>query len=216
MDSIPHHIAVPVNTEDMKSAHCSQIFGIQDVRDWFHREIVRPIPWDIKAPGDLEPNASPNFEDYVVAIHKKLNLKVVPIEQNNNANGHLDLVTRDKMYRATLSGRADYMIVPLDCTKADFLYRLVCVVEIQSGEKSDLVCEAQLESYLLILMNKHGLKNLVGVYITKTKKLGESGLCKLYKASRSENNDCIFEQDHQFHVSLLGDVLASVLPYVVN
>ena len=216
MDSIPPQLAIPAAAEDMKSAHCSQIFGNTAVREWFHREAVRPIPWDIEAPGDLDPNASCDFEDYIESIHQKLKLKVIPIEQSNYANGHLDIMSRDKMYRTTLSGRADYMIVPLNCTKSDFLYRLVCAIVIQSGEKTDVVCEAQLESYLLILMNKHGLKNLVGVYITKTKKRGDNGLCKMYKASRGENNDCIFELDHQFHVSVLADVLANVLPEVVN
>ena len=198
----------------MQSVHCSQIFGDVDVRDWFHiyREVVRPIPWDIEAPGDLDPNASRNFEDYIESIRQKLKLKVVRIENN----GYLDIMSRDKMFRTTLSGRADYMIAPLNCTKSDILYRLVCVILIQSGDKTDVVCEAQLESYLLILMNKHGLKNLVGVYITKTKNHGDSGLCKMYKASRGENNDCMFEQDHQFHVSVLADVLANVLSEVVK
>lgn len=103
-----------------------------------------------------------------------------------------------------MSGRADYVISKADATLTTCLRKAVCVIEVQSKENWDL-CELQILTYLLILMNTEGLVNLVGFLVRK------DGLCRAYKATRSPQGNVVYEENDMFHMSHIPAVLDRIL-----
>jgi hypothetical protein len=107
----------------------------------------------------------------------------------------------------TIGGRADYLITKGNVSKAEYLNKILCVIEIQSRDGEEL-CQLQMQVYLLILMNTKHLHALVGFLIFK------NGLCQAFKATIDEAGGCIFEMNDRFHICYLCTVMVDVLEEV--
>jgi len=146
------------------SIHASSMFNSDEdgtLQSWFEQNLVTTIEWNCPHPMDNQPHASRHFADYIDEIEQ--HFKVFDIQNNQIGIGYLNLKGSDNR-KVTLAGRADYIISSKDSTHADFLGNALCVIEIQSqhGEGAENLCELQMLTYLLIMMNRYGLEILVG------------------------------------------------------
>jgi hypothetical protein len=104
----------------------------------------------------------------------------------------------------TIAGRADYLVTKSGVSIAEYLSKILCVIEIQSKDDVDL-CEQQMLVYLLILMNTKNLPALVGILVLT------DGQCRAFKATRDKHGGCIFEMNDLFHVGYIATVVNQVL-----
>jgi hypothetical protein len=187
------------------SNHASTVFlndSDKVIRNWFENYLVRPIYWLCPHPEDFRPDRSVDFESYIKDF-TALNYQVRNIN-NSVANSKAYMtIKREKDGRtANLSARVDYVVCLGDASDADYMFKAVCAIEIQSKPNIEL-CELQMLTYLLLLMNTKSLIKLVGFLVLK------DGRCRTYKATRQVSN-VVYEQDDYFHVSFIADVFNSV------
>ena len=200
VDDIPEEL---LEYGENSSAHASKIFSgtnKQTIATWFTATLVHPVLWELEHP--LTMSGSNHFEDYISLFPSK-GLKVWDIQNSKEAINRLYIHTRDKK-AITIAGRGDYLITEDSETKASYLNRMLCVVEVESQKRSkDYVeeeCILQILTYMLILMNTKGLTKLVGFLVLK------SGQCRAFRATRDVAGACMYEQNDLFHVSHIADI----------
>lgn len=174
-----------------------------EIELWFKTNLVMPIAWNLDHDNDVPPGASSEFSDYKNHF-KARGYKVWDIQNKQHATTYLELTSRLTGASTLISGRADYLISFESITKAQYLNQMLCVVEIQSKENEEL-CIMQMLVYLLILMNTKNLEKLVGFLVLT------NGQCRAFKASRSEDGDCVYEQNDLFHVAYIVDIFENIL-----
>lgn len=189
------------------SVHASSMFSSDEndeVAHWFENNLVRTTYFDLPNVQDIEfgeiaYGASQSFVDHIEAI-KSTGFMVWDVQNQQHASAYLNLNDQHGNV-AVLSGRADYFITIGSATKATYQAagHLLCVIEIQS-KRNVFHCELQLRVYLLILMNARALPVLWGALIES------NGNCRMFKASRGNDNNCIYEHDSEFHVSHFAEV----------
>jgi hypothetical protein len=190
--------------EEDKSCHASTMFnGNTEIISWFRENLVMPRDWEVEHPHDILPNSSNVFADYV----NHLGFRAWNIENKQHATSYLKVTSTSNRSFVTIGGRADYLITNLDVTVAEYLNKILCVIEIQSKEDEEL-CQLQMQVYLLILMNTKHLSALVGFLIFK------NGQCQAFKATRDETGGCIFEMNDRFHICYLSKIMVCILKEV--
>jgi hypothetical protein len=195
---------LPAKEED-KSLHASNMFdGGVDIVDWFKRNLVMAQEWTLEHPDDILPDSSNDFIDYCRTF-EDLGYKVWNIENKQHATSYLKVSSKSNpLDFLTIGGRADYLITKKEITIAEYLNKILCVIEIQS--KRDIEkCELQMQVYLLILMNSKHLFAVVGFLVLN------DGTCRAFKASRDEGGGCLFEMNDLFHVCHIAQVMHSIL-----
>lgn len=200
VDDIPEEL---LGHDENSSAHASKIFSgtsKQTVATWFTAKLVHPELWELEHP--LTMSGSNNFEDYISLFQSK-GLKVWDIQNIQEANNRLYVRTPDNK-AITIAGRGDYLITRASETKASYLHRMLCVIEVESKKRNkdydEDECILQILTYMLILMNTKGLTKLVGFLVLK------SGLCRAFRATREVPGACMYEQNDLFHVSHIADI----------
>lgn len=170
--------------EEDKSCYASTMFDNDPVAvDWFREDLVMPRDWELEHPYDILPNASNRFVDYLPRL-RALGFKAWNIENNHHATSYLKVSSLSNGTFITIGGRANYLITKNNVTRAEYLNRVLCVIEIQSKLNIQL-CELL---YLLILMNTKHLRALAGFLILT------DGNCRAFKATRDDDHGgCIFE-----------------------
>ena len=174
------------------------------ISHWFHGNVVSPIDWDLVPPQDVPPNISRNFVDYINDFHTH-GYKVWNINNLLHATSTIRVKKQsDERRWALVSGRADYLITKQNADRANYLAEILGVIEIQSGQKSESKCIDQLLWYLFIYMNTKHLLNLVGFLVLS------DGRCKAFKATRDENNECVYEVNGYFNVCHIATVFNDI------
>jgi hypothetical protein len=175
----------------------------EDIGLWFRARLISPVPWDLAHPVDYPFDASHKFEAHK---HKFVayRYKVWDIQNSLHATSYLQLTSSLNGVTTLIGGRADFLITRDDKTKADYLDQILCVIEIQSKASVD-ICELQMLSYLLILMNTKHLRWLIGFLIF------DDGRCRAFKASRDVDGNCVYEMNERFHVHHIADVFHSIV-----
>lgn len=189
--------------DDDSSIHASTMFNADtDLRKgWCLKNLVRPIEWNLQHPHDML-SPSHRFEHFMEQF-QPLGYKVWDIQNKQHATSYLRLKSaNDPTKWCDIAGRADFLLTPLDATRADYLSRIVGVVEIQSKDAIDL-CEYQLLVYMLILMTKH-LPCLIAFLVQK------NGQCRAFKATRGADGECIYEMNSVFHVSYIAHIFNDI------
>ena len=189
--------------------HASNVFNHDEdgtLRVWFQQRLLNIKTWvDCPHPADvanIAPGALHQFCHYIREI-EALDLKVWAIETDPGSNMYLNL--HDSLGRLImLAGRPDYLISAAATTRANFLDKTKCVIEVQS-QKNLEICEYQIQLYLLVLMNIRGLTNVYGFLVR------EDGNCRAYRAFRGAEGDCMYEENDVFHVSHLAQVIRMLL-----
>ena len=176
----------------------------KELRDWFNKVLVNPVLWDLEHPDGKKYSDSSNcFSDYVNDF-EELGYKVRDINHAVSNSTSILSIRRNKDNKfANISGRVDYAICSASSTLADFMFYTVCVIEIQSKPDEEL-CELQMLTYLLLLMNTKALEKLVGFLIYN------NGQCRAYKASRSINGNVVYEENDLFHVSHIAQMFKNI------
>ena len=190
--------------------HASNVFNYDEdgtLRIWFQQRLLNLGAWEEcpHPPGVaiIAPGAHHQFRHYIREI-EALDLKVWAIEKDQGSNMYLNL--HDSHGRlVALAGRPDYLISAAATTRANFLEKTKCVIEVQSQWNLDL-CEYQIQLYLLILMNIRGLTNVYGFLVR------QDGNCRAYRAFRGAEGNCMYEENDVFHVSHLANVIRMLLP----
>jgi len=173
-----------------------------ELTHWFKRHLVSVVEWECEHPDNPVADCSRKFVDYIPRI-VALNLKVFDVQMKQRAYMYLDIIDSNGI-KFAYAGRADYIISSARASRTTCLSEAICVVEIQSKDNEQL-CELQLQSYMLILMNTQRLRGLLGFLVLN------NGNCRVYRASRSEDGDCIYEENDVFHVCFIADVIQSLL-----
>jgi hypothetical protein len=174
----------------------------EQIIDWFHSNLVQRMEWNLEHPDTAPSDASHDFNSYK---HKftELGYKVWDMQNKQHANSYIKLTSRENSRWTLLAGRADFLITTNDVTAADYLNKILCVIEIQSNDNEER-CEMQMLVYLLILMNTRHLRELLGFLVYR------NGLCRAFKASRNEDGNCVYEMNKTFHVVHIADVFHSL------
>ena len=191
--------------EEDKSNHASTMFNIDtnNISIWFKTNLIMPRLWTLDHPDDVPPNASNRFNDYIQNFNNN-GYKVWDIQYNQHATSYLQLTSKKTSECTLISGRADYLITSNQANKANYLYEILCVIEIQSKDDEEL-CINQMLTYLLILMNTKNLKQLIGFLIYS------NGLCRAFKATRGADGNCMYEQNDLFHLTYIFQIFQSIL-----
>jgi hypothetical protein len=194
------------------SNHASTVFNFdpdQEIRNWFRNVLVCPIPWVFPHPDELPPDKSVQFESYIqnfLDINYQVRNINHPVANSNtyiaNSNTYIAIKREVDNKTVYLSGRADYVVCLSDANDVDYMYKAVCVIEIQSKPNIEL-CELQMLVYLMLLMNTKSLTKLIGFLVLN------DGRCRTYKATR-QNGNVVYEEDDLFHVSFIADVFQQV------
>jgi hypothetical protein len=170
---------------------------------WFRENLVMPREWELEHPHDILPNSSNKLPDYFHALCS-LGYKEWKIENKQHATSYLKVTSQSTDDYITIGGRADYLITKNTVTAAEYLNKILCVIELESKQDVEL-CQLQMQIYLLILMNTKHLPALVGFLVFN------NGQCQAFKATRDEFGGCIFEMNDRFHVCYLWNVMVKVL-----
>ena len=190
--------------EEDKSCYASTMFSNNpDIIPWFKENLVMPREWQLDHPHDIIPYSSYIFTDYFETLIS-LGYKAWKIENKQHATSYLKVTSQTDGSFITIGGRADYLITKSNVSIAEYLNKILCVIEIQSKDDEEL-CQLQMQVYLLILMNTKYLYALVGFLIFK------NGQCQAFKATRDEAGGCIFEMNDRFHICYLCRVMVEVL-----
>ena len=199
---------LPENLQNVEdgSNHASQIFkGNDDMRTYFSNELVRTTEWNLEHSNDMDFSKSRNVKDYSneFAAH---NFKLWDIQNKQEAICRLNL--KDKIGKTSeISGRADYLITASTITRAELLISPLCVIEVQSND-DQTSCELQLLTYMLLLLNTKGLHKLLGFLVLN------DGRCRTFRASRSMEENVLYEQNDYCHVSQILDILLSLMEWL--
>ena len=205
--TIPQRLLAQSSRHVNGSVHASSMFNSDNSGEliaWFRLCLVTVTNWDCPHPdGDYLPmGASRNFREYISDI-QSLGLKVWSIENDQRATGYLNLID-DTNEKLLVAGRADFIITDNACNLANYLFSVKFVVEIQSQD-DDLLCELQMQLYLLILMNTRALSSVYGFLVYR------DGRCRAYRARRSApDGNCIYEENDTFqvfHIKTVIDIL---------
>lgn len=204
---IPAGLFVQAARHNNGSVHASSMFNGDDngeISEWFHEQLVHPIPWECPHPDDLpDPEDSRMFDEMIKGRIRNLGLRVWDIQRSQNSTGYLTI--RDARGRKILlSGLADFILTDQAADEADFLFHTQVVIEIQS-QLDEIYCEHQIQVYLLLLMNTRGLTSVFGVLIYN------DGRCRAYRATRGVGNNCMYEENGIFYVCHLPQVIGSLL-----
>eukprot|EP01038_Epipyxis_sp_PR26KG_P015361 gene15361-20702_t len=126
--------------DEAQSNTASEMFSVgnESIKEWF-RALVNPL--------QLE------FTHSTVAD-----------DNRPDANTRLLLETPDGTRRAIISGRPDFLICDGNSTLADYLFKIHCIVEIQSSLDLE-ACELQMMTYLYIFMNRQGFDKVIGFLV---------------------------------------------------
>ncbi len=197
------------------SIHASSMFsGDTDhhLEDWFHTRLVTATNWDCWHPNTVPPEQERlPLISYLRMLETARDgggevFKLFDIQTRQTTNSRLDICREDYEKVITISGRADFIVSKAGATMTTCLAKAVCVIEVQSKDNVHH-CELQLLTYLLLLMNTEGLKNLVGFLVYR------DGLCRAYKATRSarDSNNVVYEENDVFHMSHIPVVLDRIL-----
>jgi hypothetical protein len=190
--------------EEDKSYHASTMFENPIATEWFCENLVKPQEWELDHPNDVPPDKPNHFNDYINEI-RSLGYKVWNIGNKQHATSYLKVISEtDNNKFITIAGRADFLITKKDVTIAEYLHKVLCVIEIQSKTNQEL-CELQMQAYLSILMNTKHLLALAGFLIFN------NGQCRAYKAFRDGMGDCLFEMNDLFHIAYLPNIMDDVL-----
>ena len=174
-----------------------------DVVLWFKTNLVSPVDWKLEHPDIFPPDASTNFLHYIDTFATN-NYKVWDIQNSLHATSYLKLTSLTNNKSTMIAGRADFLVTSKSSSKADYLSNILCIIEIQSKNDNTL-CEFQMLTYLLILMNTKNLEKLVGFLVYK------DGQCRAFKAKRDLNNNCVYEMNDRFHVFHISYMLNFIL-----
>jgi hypothetical protein len=177
-----------------------------EIIPWFQQSLVMARDWELDHPHDILPNSSRIFADYGEAL-EALGYKAWKIENKQHATSYLKVTSKTNGSFVTIGGRADYLITKNNVSVAEYLNKILCVIEIQSKVDEEL-CQLQMQVYLLILMNTKHLPALVGFLIFN------DGQCQAFKATRDEAGGCIFAMNDRFHICYLCTVMVDVLQEV--
>ena len=190
------------------SVHASSLFNRdndQVLEHWFTQNLVQTQDWVCWHPHDFPMDVSRNFVDYIHELEAS-GLRVWDVKNDIRATGYLNLTSPDGRL-VVLTGRGDYLLTSNEATEADYLWRINCIVEIQSQQDEHIRrCELQLQLYLLILMNTRGLANLLGFLVQ------DNGMCRAYRARRDGRN-CIYEENDEFHVCHIAAVVEHLMDH---
>ena len=190
-----------------KSCHASTMFNKDPLTaTWFRENLVMPIEWTLEHPHDIPPNASNKFEDQLQSF-ARFGYKAWNIENRQHATSYIKVTSMADNSCISIAGRADYLITRESVTVADYLSRILCVIEIQSKHegRSTELCELQMQVYLLILMNTKNLPAVAGFLVM------DNGQCRAFKSTRDESGGCLFEMNDAFHVGYIAQVMDTVV-----
>jgi hypothetical protein len=190
-----------------KSCHASTMFNRDPVAvNWFRENLVMPMDWTLDHPHDVPPNASNKFEEQLPSF-ARLGYKTWNIENRQHATSYIKVTSEADKSFINIGGRADYLITREGVTVAEYLNKILCVIEIQSkhGDRNTELCELQMQVYLLILMNTKHLPAVVGFLVL------DNGQCRAFKSTRDESGGCLFEMNDVFHVGYIAQVMDNVI-----
>ena len=115
-----------------KSCHVSTKFNKYPLAaTWFRENLIMPIEWTLEHPHDVPPNASNKFEDQLQSF-ARFGYKAWNIENMQQATSYIKVTSMADNSCISIAGRADYPITRESVTVADYLSRILCVIEIQS------------------------------------------------------------------------------------
>jgi hypothetical protein len=193
--------------EENKSNHASTMFNDPnyDVAEWFRSNLVRPLDWELQHPDDI-PHGATNDFDFTTyqASFLRLGYKLWDIQYRQHATSYLQLISTVDSKTTLIAGRADFLVTLPNASLADYLNKILCVIEVQSKEDEDS-CELQMLVYLLILMNTKHLERLVGFLVFN------NGQCQAFKATRGVDNNCIYEMNDRFHIAYISDIFHEIV-----
>jgi hypothetical protein len=106
--------------------------------------------------------------------------------------------------RINLAGRTDFIVTNFDVDAAEFMFRTLVVIEIQS-QLDDRRCELQMQVYLLLLMNTKALTQVFGILVYN------NGRCRTFQARRDATGNCVYEQNGMFYLSQIALVIGNLL-----
>ena len=172
------------------------------MRIWFQNALARTRHFDLAKPeADARQATAPRrFSDYTGSIETSLGVKVWDIQRTT-----ISVVLQDSNgLQKELSGRADYIISSTAAKIQGAAYQhALCVVEIQSKSNEE-DCEYQLVTYLVLLMNRFGLRHVAGILVYS------DGTCRAYRTSRSRVG-AVYEQNDRFDLYQIADILHTLL-----
>lgn len=181
-----------------------------NVADWFTNNLVMPLLWNLQHPDDIPEGASNEFHFATYeAKFLLLGYKLWDIRNNQHATSYLQITSTVDLNSTLIAGRADFLVTSTDSSKADYLNKILCVIEVQSKEDRDL-CQSQMLANLLILMNTKHLERLVGFLVFN------DGQCRAFKATRGVDNNCIYETNDLFHVAYITDMFHAIMQSFVT
>lgn len=205
-------LEIPVNSipdtlfpeDEDKSCHASTMFNSDPVAvNWFKENLVMAREWTLDHPHDIPEHATHRFTDQLTSF-ENIGYKVWNIENKIHATGYIKVTSKANGSHIVIAGRADYLITRRSVTVAEYLHKVLCVVEVQSRPDRE-ICELQMQVYLLILMNTKHLPALVGFLVFN------DGQCRAFKGTRDEGGGCMFEMNDLFHVGYIAQVMDSIV-----
>jgi len=210
VETIPDSL---LHGEEDESNHASTMFNSDTavVKQWFRNNLVMPRDWELEHPNDIPAGASNKFDYHVYrSAFANAGFKLWDIQNKIHATSYIELTTvNEPSQSALIGGRADYLVTRIDANKANYLSKILCIIEVQSKEKEDL-CELQMQVYLLILMNTKHLRALVGFAVFR------NGQCRAFKATRDEGGGCVFEMNDRFHVTYIAQIFEEISTELFN
>ena len=179
----------------------------ETMRVWFKNAIAAPTHFELAKPAADERQVASSriFSDYTESIETSLDVKVWDIQ--NSTRDTISVVLEDSEgIQKELSGRADFIISSRKAMVQGAAYQhALCVVEIQS-KPSETDCEYQLVTYLVLIMNRFGLRRVTGILVFN------DGRCRAYRASR-EGGNAIYEENDTFHLYQIVEILPALLNF---
>lgn len=174
------------------------------MRIWFKNAIAATTHFSFAKPDadERQVDASRTFSDYTASIETSLDVKVWDIQ--NSTGDTISVVLEDSDgVQKELSGRADFIISSRKASIQGAAYQhALCVVEIQS-KPNEMDCEYQLVTYLVLIMNRYGLRSVTGILVYT------DGRCRAYRAIR-EGAGAIYEENDTFYLYQIADILRAL------